>query len=113
MEHPDQLAEAALVLAAPLGRLVRGQRGYPNVTGLPVDERDGEAGDIGKALLPDRILEDNRDDLEPALERVQPFVAARQREEVRDDEEERAAGQVAALLGEVCEPAGERVLGRP
>ena len=78
-----------------------------------VRERHRRAAHVGEALLPDRVLDDHRHDLEPALERQQPVVAARPLEEVGDDEDERAGRQVSALRNEMVQAAGERVRRAP
>ena len=118
-QRPEQLAPTT-----PRARCLRAfasLRGQPDAdaaAGLRVGERHDDAADVGEALLPDRVADDDGDDLPAALERADPLVARRLLEEVRDDEEEGARRQVAPVLGEVarararaCSPA-PRTAGR-
>ncbi len=89
--------------SARASRSVSAARTTPEPSGGAYGHDD--AAHVREALLPDRILDDDRDDLEAPLERVEPLVARRRSEEVRDDEDECAGGKVTLVLGEMTEAA--------
>ena len=108
----QQRQQPLLVGAPPRGRLLLRQAHVRDPAAARVAERDDDPADVGKALLPDRILDHNRYDVPEVLDGCQPRLARGRVEKVREDEDEAPGGDVAAMLEEVLEraldPVGRR-----
>ena len=62
---------------APRGHLLLRQADVRDPAAARVAQRDDDPADVGKALLPDRILDHNRYDVPEVLDGCQPRLAAR------------------------------------
>ena len=71
-----------------LFRLAACQTDVPDGSGVRVDERHDDAVDAREASLPDRILDDDRDEIPASRQRLDQQVAARRNEEVGKNEKE-------------------------
>ena len=104
--------EASLVARAQRPRLAARETHELDAPARRIADRYSDAGDVRKALLPDRVLDDDGHDVPAARDRVEPRLGRRRREEVRDDEDEGARPQVAVQATEKRARLDEIVLGR-
>ena len=100
------------------GRLLPRQSNRYHPAGLRVSQRHDDPTDVGEALLPGRVLDDDRDDVPSVLESGEPQLPGGDREEVGEHEDERArcdrAGVCRQMLDRTLEPVRRPVvLGRP
>ncbi len=95
-----------LVRPPPRGRLAGAQPHEPRAPGCR-GQRHDDAVDLRKALLPDGILDHDRDDVPAAVERVLPRFDRRRREEVGKDEDEAGRGNGAPVESEEVERTGD------
>src|ERR671918_657497 len=83
-----------------------------------IAQRHDDAAHVRETLLPDRVLDHDRHEVPTMLDGGQPQLTGRRRDEVREEEDERARRHRARVLGEVRDRAlepvgGAAVLGRP
>src|SRR5262245_24154957 len=102
----------ALVRRTALAGLSAAQPHVAHLAGAGIGERDDDRGEVGKALFPDGVLDDDRHDVPPAVERARPDLVVHRHAEVGEDEQEAARGHAARYLLEVVERAREVVVGR-
>ena len=88
----------ALVDLAPLLDLAAREPQARGGAALRIADRHDDAFDLGEALLPGRVLDDDRNDVPAAGDRLRQKLVRRGRDEVGDDEDE-AAERDGALDG--------------
>src|SRR5437868_3877299 len=99
------------MLVAQPARVARRQSNAGNAAGRRVRDREERAADDRKALLPHRILDDDRHDVPATPASAQPRLDRGRPKEVGDDEYEAARLYVVASEQELVDRSLENVVG--
>ena len=103
---------ASLAISSRL-RLLSAQANGHDSPRARIAEGDDDPADVREALLPGRVLDNDRYEIPPVLERREPHLVGRQRQEVGEHEHERARRHRTRVRGQVLERALEPVVGPP
>ena len=103
--------EPCFVLELALCNLPTAKPDAPDIACVSVGKGDENTGDLRKALLPDRVLDDHRDDVPPRSDGW-PRSRGDGRDEIGDDEHEAPDRDAGASRREELERLRQGILGR-